>query len=104
MQQRILDNCRYIYKTNTYPKPNDIRNCPALEPSIDFQAAFNCRFQGQIVDEDVGAQSWLEELPGCNALWTGDGDKPPCPAGRQDGGPLDKVDPGRWIEEEPYTR
>jgi hypothetical protein len=90
-------------KTDAYSKPNDIHNCPALEPSIDFAAAYSCRFQGQIVDEDVGANDRLDLLPGCNALWSGTGDKPACPPGRQEGGELVKVDPQRWIEEEPYT-
>lgn len=104
VQQSIIDNCRYMNKTNEYPSPNDIHNCPALKPSIDLGAAARCRFQGEIIDEDVGYEAPLQLLPGCNALWEGSGDKPPCPAGRQEGQePLDKIQPAAWRLEEPYT-
>lgn len=86
-------------KTNAYPDPKDIRNCPPLEPSIDFSAAFNCRFQGQIVDEEVRN---VTLLPGCNDIWIGTGPKPACPDGRTVEAPLVKVDPDVWFKNEPY--
>ena len=106
LQQAILDNCRYMNKTTEYPTANDLHNCPPLVPSIDYDAASQCRFQGQIIDEDVGqgGQSPLMFLPGCNALWEGTGSKPDCPPGRREGEEaLDKVDPAIWIRNEPYV-
>jgi hypothetical protein len=91
-------------KTDAYPDAKDINNCPPLEPSIDFSAAYNCRFQGEIVDEDVGGNASLTLLPGCNAIWSGTGSKPECPAGRTEGGALEKVNPNFWLREEPYIR
>lgn len=90
-------------KTDAYPEAKDIRNCPPLEPSIDYAKAWSCRFQGQIVDEEVGGNAPVTLLPGCNDLWGDLGDKPPCPAGRTEGGELEKVDPNVWIKEEPYV-
>ena len=93
-------------KTDKYPSANDLHNCPPLVPSINYSAASQCRFQGQIIDEEVGqgGERQLELLPGCNALWEGTGDKPPCPPGREEGGDgLVKVDPGIWVKDEPYV-
>lgn len=104
MQQAIIRNCRYMNKTDEYPTANDLRNCPALTPSIDFGAAARCRFQGQIIDEAVGHDAPLTLLPGCNDIWEGIGGKPPCPPGRQEGNEsMVKVDPGQWLREEPYV-
>lgn len=103
VQQAIIRDCRYMNKTDEYPSANDIRNCPALTPSVDFGAAARCRFQGQIIDEDVGQALPLTLLPGCNAIWEGTGVKPSCPAGRQEGNELMvKVDPEVWLREVPY--
>jgi hypothetical protein len=86
-------------KTEEYPAPQDIRNCPPLEPSIDYNAAYNCRFQGQIVDEEVRN---VTLLPGCNDIWNGTGSKPPCPDGRTSEEELVKVEPEIWDKNEPY--
>jgi hypothetical protein len=99
VQEEIIDKCRYMNKTDTYPSANDIRNCPALETSLDYDAAWNCRFQGQIVDEEVRD---VTLLPGCNALWSGLGGKPACPAGRTEQEELVKLDPEVWEKNEPY--
>jgi hypothetical protein len=87
-------------KTDAYSDPKDIRNCPPLEPSIDFNAAYNCRFQTKVVDEEVRN---VTLLPGCNDIWSGSGGKPPCPAGRTLEEQLVKVDPEVWEKNEPYT-
>ena len=87
-------------KTEENPEAKDIRNCPPLEPSIDFQAAYNCRFQGDIVDEEVRD---VKLLPGCNDIWTGTGNKPPCPDGRSKVEDLVKVQPEAWEKNEPYV-
>ena len=39
--------------------------CPALAPSYDQQKAFDCRYEGQIPDEPIGATGALRYLPGC---------------------------------------
>jgi hypothetical protein len=103
LQEQIIDKCRYMNKTDAYPEAKDIYNCPPLEPSIDYAKAWNCRFQGQIVNEDVGGNGSLTLLPGCNDLWSGLDGKPACPAGREEGRELEKVDPNVWIKEEPYV-
>jgi hypothetical protein len=39
--------------------------CPALAPSYDQQKAFDCRYEGKIPDEPIGASGPLRYLPGC---------------------------------------
>lgn len=81
---------------------DDPRNCPALFASWDLDKAEACRFQNEIINEAVGEQVPLVNLPGCNALWSGNVSKPACPAGTLDGGDLDLVQPSVWYQGEPY--
>lgn len=69
------------------------KNCPVLAKTYDLEKANDCLSQTPIVNEVVGALSPVELLPGCNALWIGNGSKPACPPGRIDGGEMDLVQP-----------
>jgi len=55
-----------------------------------------------IVNETVGEKVPIDQLPGCNALWTGNVTKPGCPNGTVDGGVLELVEPTVWFNDEPY--
>lgn len=81
---------------------DDPPNCPALNKSINMDITYSCRLQTPIVNEAVGEHALLQYLPGCNALWSGNTSKPPCPSGHIDGGDLDLVSPSVWYREEPY--
>ncbi|CAD6589491.1 MAG: hypothetical protein TREMPRED_005378 [Tremellales sp. Tagirdzhanova-0007] len=53
--------------------PGDqLTQCAPLAATMNVTAAWDCRYQGQIPDEDVGFYRPLDSLPGCNPLWTSD--------------------------------
>lgn len=57
-------------------------NCPPLTNSVNTTISRNCRHAGKIPSEDVGLHDAIDQLPGCNPLWTAEmGDKKPtdCP-------------------------
>jgi len=58
----------------------NIADCPALNAVLDTQAASACRFEGSIVDENIGLNGPINALPGCNPVWDGTGTKPACGA------------------------
>ena len=69
--QNAIDNC-----------PNaagNVADCPPLNAVMDSQSASACRYEGEVVNEDIGDQHPIALLPGCNAIWTGTGPKPACP-------------------------
>lgn len=57
----------------------DLGKCEAFLPTLRKQP--DCRYQGQIPDEDVGHKEPLVNLPGCNPRWDWNMDKKPtdCP-------------------------
>jgi hypothetical protein len=55
-----------------------------------------------VVNETVGDVVGITTLPGCNALWSGNGSKPACPSGTIEGGTLVTVQPKVWYEEVGY--
>ncbi|OWZ26639.1 hypothetical protein C356_06876 [Cryptococcus neoformans c45] len=100
--EAVLNDCRYLNATSEDPIADDPPNCPALNKSINMDITYSCRLQTPIVNEGVGEHALLQYLPGCNALWSGNTSKPPCPSGHIDGGDLDLVSPSVWYREEPY--
>lgn len=126
--EAVLNDCRYLNATSEDPSKfgrvnlemhfffffvhplirwpiavaDDPPNCPALNKSINMDITYSCRLQTPIVNEAVGEHALLQYLPGCNALWSGNTSKPPCPSGHIDGGDLDLVSPSVWYREEPY--
>lgn len=49
---------------------DNLENCRAFDGLLDKnESRFNCRYQGQILSEDVGFIKPLSSLPGCNAKW-----------------------------------
>lgn len=58
----------------------NIDDCPALKAAKDTQAASACRFEGSVVDENIGLNGPINALPGCNPIWDGTGTKPTCNA------------------------
>jgi hypothetical protein len=59
----------------------DPDQCPVLAP-YKTQDFVECRWEGQLVDEDVGLWTPIERLPGCNAMWPWGGpDKKPVITG-----------------------
>ncbi|WOO82655.1 uncharacterized protein LOC62_04G006137 [Vanrija pseudolonga] len=65
-------------------------NCPVFsDKTIDDNGkARECRYAGQIPDEDVGLFQPLDQLPGCNPLW-------------EDNGPVDKPENCPWYHGDP---
>lgn len=66
--------------------------CAPLKPHLQGDDRYNCRIQGQILNEDMGFLRPLPALPGCNPKWDWDGptSKPnACPAGHRDPGWVD---------------
>jgi hypothetical protein len=64
---------------------------------------YSCLAQTPIVNETVGESIPIANLPGCNAIWSGTGPKPPCPADAVEGGILELVEPTVWYRDEPYV-
>ena len=96
----MTETCRYINATDTQRGPNAAL-CPALNRTLDKQAAMDCRWQEDIVNEDVGYAAPIARLPGCNDVWSGNGSKPTCSDGRGDGMVPDLVEPSRYFKDEP---
>lgn len=48
---------------------DSLENCRAFDGHLDVDAKFQCRYQGQILDEDIGFLHPLTSLPGCNPKW-----------------------------------
>lgn len=68
--QSAIDDC-----------PNALGNvadCPHLAAVMDQQAADACRYEGEVVNEDIGDKHPIAALPGCNPIWHGTGPKPTC--------------------------
>ncbi|KAK4685363.1 hypothetical protein P7C73_g4788, partial [Tremellales sp. Uapishka_1] len=59
---------------------DDLQNCAPLAKTMNQTASWECRYQKQLPDEDVGLYRPIASLPGCNKLWTAkDGlTKPAC--------------------------
>ncbi|WVQ63031.1 uncharacterized protein L199_001182 [Kwoniella botswanensis] len=100
--QGVLDDCRYMNATAQVSAPDDPGNCPHLNKTLSLDAAYSCKFQSQIVDEDVGELNPIKYLPGCNGIWSGNTSKPACPSDHVEGGYLELTDPTVWFNNEPY--
>ena len=50
--------------------PGDqLETCAPLAKTLDQTASWNCRYENQIPNEDVGLYRALDKLPGCNLVW-----------------------------------
>ncbi|EJT52488.1 hypothetical protein A1Q1_03769 [Trichosporon asahii var. asahii CBS 2479] len=48
---------------------DSLEKCHAFDGLLDKDTRFQCRYQGQILDEDIGFLKPLSSLPGCNPKW-----------------------------------
>lgn len=48
---------------------DSLERCHAFDGLLNKDERFQCRYQGQILDEDIGFLKPLTSLPGCNAKW-----------------------------------
>lgn len=70
--------------TEQCSNPNSVHEhleeCAPLKPYVNFEAARQCAYQGQIPAEDIGLLRAIDKLPGCNPVWTKDmgPNKPKC--------------------------
>lgn len=68
-----------------------LEKCAPLAAEFKVKGGFECRYQGLIPNEEVGFNKPLDQLPGCNPLWTQDmGPEKPTDC------PWYKGDPG-WV-------
>ncbi|TBU27996.1 WSC-domain-containing protein [Dichomitus squalens] len=57
----------------------NVMDCPPLAAVFDQASADACTLETDIVDENIGLDSPITQLPGCNPFWDGTGTKPACP-------------------------
>ncbi|KAI0754011.1 hypothetical protein C8Q80DRAFT_1093669 [Daedaleopsis nitida] len=70
--QNAIDNC---------PNANgNVMDCPPLAAVFDQASADACVLETELVDENIGLDSPITQLPGCNPIWDGTGTKPACSA------------------------
>ncbi|KAK4690024.1 hypothetical protein P7C73_g77, partial [Tremellales sp. Uapishka_1] len=117
--QGVVTDCRYMNSSSvnsgsyllssfhssrlmSLPDPTAPENCAHLNKTIDLDATYSCHLQTPIVDEAVGENYAIPNLPGCNALWSGNVSKPACPEGTVNGGDLDLTTKVVYYQEEPY--
>lgn len=56
--------------SNPHSVHENLPNCAPLKDLVNFDAARQCAFQGQVPAEDIGLLRAIDKLPGCNPVWT----------------------------------
>ncbi|KAM5541687.1 hypothetical protein V8D89_004668 [Ganoderma adspersum] len=69
--QEAIDTCTQA--------TGNVMDCPPLAAVFDQAAADACVLETQYVDENIGLDAPITQLPGCNPFWDGTGTKPACP-------------------------
>ncbi|KAI1789214.1 WSC-domain-containing protein [Ganoderma leucocontextum] len=68
--QEAIDTCTQAL--------GNVMDCPPLAAVFDQASADACVLETEYVDENIGLDAPLTQLPGCNPFWDGTGTRPAC--------------------------
>ena len=68
--QEAIDTCTQAQ--------GNVMDCPPLAAVFDQASADACVLETEYVDENIGLDSPITQLPGCNPFWDGTGARPTC--------------------------